>query len=260
MFETNPSVIQDGATAPTPLVLIHDGGGTTYSYYLLDDLGRVLLGIANPRFETGPVWEGGLREMATLYASMVAERIGAGRVILGGWSLGGMLALETAHILFEQYPGTEVAGLVLIDSMCPVPPPGGWGPAASRVASYRIEWPETTQAKTRAAVQRCFDEAHKMADGWKPPAAWAASATSASGPPRAVLLRSRDPVPVPDDEILFVDLHRHEDRLGWDNYRRDMFCRVLEIPGHHFSVFAMEHLETVSQMIRIACQIVEGNE
>lgn len=284
MFAENPTVIQDGrqglkhrgAAAPVPLVLVHDGGGTTYSYYLLDELGRVMMGITNPRFEAGQPWAGGLCEMAALYVDLVASSVGSGPVILGGWSLGGMLALEMAYMLSEKYPAIHVMGLVMIDSMCPVPPPGGWGGAESRLVDRRIEWPATTKATTREAVERCFHEAHKMAREWRPPPAWAsvasqpgqireagstcgeaANAPAASRPPPAVLLRSLSPVPAPDDGLLFVDLYRYERHLGWDNYRQDLFCRVIDIPGNHYNVFSMDQLSTVSDMIKLACQMIE---
>ncbi|EFX00411.1 thioesterase [Grosmannia clavigera kw1407] len=284
MFAENPSVIQDGrknprhpgTTASVPLVLVHDGGGTTYSYYLLDELGRVMMGIANPRFEAGPPWVGGLHEMAALYADLLVSSVRCGPVILGGWSLGGMLALEMAYVLSEKYPAIHVVGLVMIDSVCPMAPSGGWGEAESRLVERRIEWPVTTKAATRAAVQRCFDEAHKMAREWEPPPTWAfvasqpsqgreadgscdevANTPAATRPPPVVLLRSLSPVPVPEGGLLFVDLYRHERHLGWDNYRQDLFCRVIDIPGNHYTVFSMDHLGTVSDMIKLACQTIE---
>ncbi len=253
MFDSNPNLIQDGLRPParhdaTPLVLIHDGGGTIFSYYLLDDLGRRLWGIANPRFKTGVPWAGGLHEMATIYAGLVARAVPSGGVILGGWSLGGLLALETAHVLSQAHPEVRVVGLILIDSVCPVPPEGGWGGAEARLVERRIEWPRQTQPATKACVERCFREAHRMVREWALPPL---------PPPPAVLLRSQEAVPVPDDGLLYVDLYRGDQRLGWDAHCEDMFCEIVDIPGNHYNVFAFGHLEAVRSAITKACETIE---
>lgn len=250
MFDTNPNLIQDGLRRRNamPLVLIHDGGGTIFSYYILDDLGRKLLGIANPRFRSGIPWAGGLHEMATVYANLVASAILSGPVILGGWSLGGLLALETAYVLSQSYPDVSVVGLVFVDSVCPVPPKAGWGDSETRLAERRIEWPATTAPATKVCVERCFNEAHRMVRNWVLPVFQA---------PPAVLIRCRDPVPAPDDGLLYVDLYRHDRRLGWDNYCKDLFCQVLDIPGHHYNVFALDHIEIVTGVVKTACETIE---
>lgn len=67
----------------TPLVLIHDGGGTIFNYYFLSDLDRPVFGIANPHFDTKEPWPS-LDAMAGLYAGWIKDEIKAGPVILGG--------------------------------------------------------------------------------------------------------------------------------------------------------------------------------
>ncbi|CAK7223217.1 hypothetical protein SBRCBS47491_005133 [Sporothrix bragantina] len=253
MFDSNPNLVQDGPQQMSrqnaiPLVLIHDGGGTIFSYHLLGDLDRKVWAIANPRFRSETHWTGGLREMATAYAAFVAEAVPSGPVILGGWSLGGLLALETAHVLSQIRPSIHVAGLVMVDSVCPVPPEAGWGGAETRLAERDIEWPATTAAATKICVERCFREAHRMVREWTPPV---------SRPPLAVLIRCREPVLVPHDGLLYIDLYRDDQRLGWDNHRKDMFCQILEAPGHHYNIFALEHVDTVTAIIKTACEAIE---
>ncbi|CAK7205684.1 hypothetical protein SEUCBS139899_008463 [Sporothrix eucalyptigena] len=256
MFDTNPNVIQNGPRKPaahnaTPLVLIHDGGGTIFSYHLLGDLGRKVVGIANPRFRSSIPWAGGLHEMATAYAGFVAKAVPSGPVILGGWSLGGLLALETAQVLSQTHPDVSVIGLLLVDSVCPVPPDAGWAGAEQRLTEHRIEWPTTTAPATKACVERCFREAHRMVRDWAPPVSQLAP---------AVLIRCCDPVSAPDDGLLYVDLYRSDQRLGWDNYRRGMFCQVINIPGHHYNVFALEHVDTMTASIKAACETIEQRD
>ena len=84
MEETGLASIQFGRTgAEIPLVLIHDGGGTTFSYYCLGDLGRPVYGIANPRFRSGQAWDS-IESMARCYTQMIMASIRAGPIILGG--------------------------------------------------------------------------------------------------------------------------------------------------------------------------------
>lgn len=54
-MDTNPETIQppQPSHASTPLLLLHDGGGTTFPYHCLPPLPRALYGIHNPRFESG---------------------------------------------------------------------------------------------------------------------------------------------------------------------------------------------------------------
>ncbi|KAI0475468.1 Alpha/Beta hydrolase protein [Xylariaceae sp. FL0804] len=172
----NPHLIYEGPDAPwlskprAPLFLLHDGGGTTFSYHLLDPLGgsvlgRPLWGVQNARLDAGGHWEGGLPQMAAHYVGLLAAALPrGGDVLLGGWSLGGLLALEMAWQLASAdadadpeenrrrrrrkssltavegegegeggggggraRPRFNVLGLLWIDSVCP--------PAAARAAA-----------------------------------------------------------------------------------------------------------------------------
>lgn len=74
----------DGFQSAAPLVLIHDGGGTTVSYFYLESLNRAVYAIQNPRFYSGEGWEDGLTEMGRIYASLIRSVIPSGPIILGG--------------------------------------------------------------------------------------------------------------------------------------------------------------------------------
>ena len=91
MFEENPYLIEDpesiAETGSTALVLIHDGGGTTFSYHCLSSIGRRVYGIYNPKFWTGDRFEGGIPEMAQHYVDLLLEEFayqGETKVFLGG--------------------------------------------------------------------------------------------------------------------------------------------------------------------------------
>jgi hypothetical protein len=55
-------------------------------------------------------------------------------------------------------------------------------------------------------------------------------------------LHSKDYVPIPPFEninaILRVDVSREDRLLGWKDHDYDLMCSVLDIPGHHFNLFA----------------------
>ncbi|KAK3328122.1 Alpha/Beta hydrolase protein [Cercophora scortea] len=136
MGERNP--IQQVQFAPharnrraraAPLVLIHDGGGTTFAYFMLETLRRNVWAIHSPHYSTGKAWDGGMDEMAQHYIGLIKRAGIAGSIILGGWSLGGYVALVIARVLAADPSSTiKVTGLLLIDSPYLLPgyklPPG----------------------------------------------------------------------------------------------------------------------------------------
>lgn len=85
----NPALIYEGPnwlpTPGVPLILMHDGGGTTFSYHCLDPTNRPLYGVENPHLHEGGWWDGGIPEMAKHYIDLMAKALPqGGRVILGG--------------------------------------------------------------------------------------------------------------------------------------------------------------------------------
>lgn len=90
-MEENPTQIQwapqNQRPPPTRLVLIHDGGGTTFGYHILDPLDRDVYGIHNPHFYTAEPWEGGMDEMARHYIDLLKKAGISGTIFLGGESV-----------------------------------------------------------------------------------------------------------------------------------------------------------------------------
>lgn len=69
-----------------PLVLVHDGSGSTFSYFLLGKLHRDVWAIHNP-FPPDAIPKGnGLDEMARRYIELLQSSGIAGPVLLGGTS------------------------------------------------------------------------------------------------------------------------------------------------------------------------------
>jgi thioesterase domain-containing protein len=249
-------------------VLLHDGGGTTFSYHLLGPLGgRAVYGIHNPHFyHAEQVWTGGLPEMAWHYAQIIKKIIPEGDVILGGWSLGGCTSLEVAKILGPDAK-LRVVGIIMIDSVYPRVE-GGETP---RVAERVMNWSASTRQETKEAVLRCFDEAYRMVREWKLPVWDEAQTRKEEGtedgkpvtvgglkPPPVWLLRAKETVPVVSEGVARVDLHRKDRYLGWKGYREDLIVEVVDVPGHHFNIFDDAHLDIMTERLRTVCREVES--
>ncbi|MCJ1464844.1 hypothetical protein MMC07_003459 [Pseudocyphellaria aurata] len=276
MADLNPILIQPPIPSSNinvqtvPLVLIHDGGGTVFQYFLLSPIFRPLYGIANPHFESGAPWHGGLREMAAYYAKLIKMAIPSGQILLGGWSLGGYLALEIAHILARDREH-EVLGLIMIDSCLPDQQKDAKSAIARQPDPLRFVDDSVSQ-KRKAQVQRCFSQAGEMLQAWTPPS-WGASGDfesdnrrlteeipSSAQPPPTVLLRAVDRVPRKDDGDGAddpVDDWRDSNLLGWEQYDRHFIHSVLDVSGHHFNIFDEQNLKSVSTQLRQACDILE---
>ncbi|TWU75829.1 hypothetical protein ED733_004870 [Metarhizium rileyi] len=144
---------------PLPLVLIHDGGGTTFSYFVLGSLARDVWAIHNPNYFDGLPWEGGMDEMAKNYLDFIAKEL-SGPIMLGGWSLGGYLSLTMARVIAAN-PGAypmSIAGLLIIDS-------------PYHIARSKIAVP-TSKAEFSGLpplVQKSFDNCDDMLQYWDLP-------------------------------------------------------------------------------------------
>jgi Thioesterase domain len=87
-MQRNPTLVQSAPSHrvnAVPLVLIHDGGGTTFSYHCLGSLQRTVYAISNPRFYSGRAWAGGIAAMARVYADLIRSVVPSRKVLLGGW-------------------------------------------------------------------------------------------------------------------------------------------------------------------------------
>uniref|UniRef100_UPI003B3A87C7 condensation domain-containing protein n=1 Tax=Longimicrobium sp. TaxID=2029185 RepID=UPI003B3A87C7 len=111
--------IQAGGTLP-PFFCVHPAGGTVFHYA---ELAR-LLGPDQPFYglqatgvqgEAEPLSEAGA--MAERYLAQLRRVRPAGPYLLGGWSAGGVIALEMAHRLRAQ--GQTVATVALLDARPP---------------------------------------------------------------------------------------------------------------------------------------------
>ncbi|KAF2225407.1 Alpha/Beta hydrolase protein [Elsinoe ampelina] len=235
----------------TPLFLIHDGGGTIFSYHLLDDLSRPVYGISNPNFETGEPWSS-MSEVAELYASFIRDVHPSGHILLGGWSLGGMIAVQIAHLLATTPESTlHIKGLLFIDTPCPRYP----SPKGKTVASAPPSFASTTSQAMRDKIAKCMGNSRSLVVDWSLPA------FRDTKPPPTVLLKSKEWVlPPGTGEVAGVDFVRDEPDLGWGRWDMGFIKETYEVEGDHYGVFKFEHLEDVSEKVKRACDLLDGLE
>ena len=238
--------------------------------------------IHNPHFYSGKPWPGGIPEMAQHYVGLMRKIVPRGPILLGGWSLGGLLSLEMARILAGD-PMYTVVGIVMVDSICPIAFQRKEEEAANAVP-YKQQFGPNTKQETIEGVERCFAEARKAVEAWQLPS-WDdddaggeggnGSANGANGNgnggldshlrdpslkiecPPTILLRARDCVPTEPGEVSFVDVTRGDRMLGWNKYRRDFLEEIVDIPGHHFNIFSWDHIDTVSDKLMDACNTLD---
>ncbi|KAM0327687.1 hypothetical protein ACHAQA_005982 [Verticillium albo-atrum] len=270
---------QHATHGATPLILLHDGGGTSFAYHCLDPLSRPVYAIANPHFHSGAPWPGGLREMAETYVAMVRQTVDSddfpddgalrARVFLGGWSLGGMLALEMAHLL-EGDADIEVVGIVMVDSVYPL---RNKGAEDGRKFGAMLTDDEEPLKKNVRLARQAMAAAVEMIGKWEmpvwtwkegQPAEVGVNGYSATvprvpgGPPPTVLVRAKGCVPTQiEGEISHVDFYRGQRDLGWSRYHPGFVGEVLDLEGHHFDLFDWGRLAATTKKVKEACELLE---
>ncbi|KAK2755920.1 putative secondary metabolism biosynthetic enzyme [Arachnomyces sp. PD_36] len=175
MFEDAPNPIrvqpapqQKRENSPTPLVLIHDGSGTTFSYFILGDLQREVWAIHNPYHDRSMPLEGGINEMARHYIDLMQAAGISGRIFLGGWSFGGYVSLAMARILAGDISSSiTVAGLLIIDSAYYEPLPETKAVNSSEMTGSKnsTSLPEGLPEETKKSFEACG----LLLDNWELP-------------------------------------------------------------------------------------------
>lgn len=268
-MEKNPELIQDvdlplDGTKPharIPLFLIHDGGGTTFAYHCLDSLGRPSYGIFNPRFHSGGSFEGGVRGMGRLYAVMIRQTCaepdfpgkrntdGSVNILLGGWSMGGLLSLEIAKVLTGDRD-VRVIGILMMDSMCPFHLPKTTAAGVSLETLDQLHLDKSN--KTLALSIRAMKEGLRVIQEWQPPV-W----TGNQQRPRVSLLRAVESLPTVSKRAHVIDIYRHDRTLGWDEYDNELLTETVDVKGNHFDMFSFQHIPAISKAIKRCCDTLE---
>lgn len=240
--------LQPGQPGLTPLFLVAGGDGSNYSFRhivaaLHDSIpvyGLKLCGIdglAMPLLDA--------RDVAAFLAETIRQVQPAGPLAILGYSLGGMLAFETACKL--SAPATTPAQVLMLDTNCPVQPRTN-RPARERLLESRfwshtlgLKWLERQLRsrrnwKARAAQQALF-EAHAARGQPVPLNLRESYFNTASRIMHANYQPSRYAGPV----TLFRSNRRHrrakDDNatLGWQPHC-DSTIRVIAVDSNHFDI------------------------
>ncbi|KAI1770979.1 alpha/beta-hydrolase [Hypoxylon cercidicola] len=282
----NPSLIHEGPTRSAtsmlskprvPLILVHDGGGTAFSYHLLDRINRPVWGIENAKLHDGGWWAGGVPEMAAHYVGLLGKIMPeGGDILLGGWSMGGLLSLEMAHQIAltareakesseggsgastPKTPIFRVLGMIFIDSIFPLRLAELVGPLPGEPVFLSAE--ESRKMKLRDKVDLNMTHARMMVRFWEVPR-WKWGDEDLRVPP-TVLMRAKEFVSR-DPEQSFVDYTRDLRLLGWDEYAEQhgyFICDLWEVNGDHFSIFDAKYLDDVTKKVRKAADKLDPPE
>lgn len=217
-----PYLLRPGGSLP-PLYLTHVRGGHLSDYLSLVavlDKRRPIYGLHPKGLHDGATPSMAMRELAEHCADMITGHADSGDgVRLMGFSFGGMLAFETAHVLKER--GVTVSELVLLDPPAPWAAPFTFLRAVNdyikgqRTGLTRKRMLETARAALGLGpVPANLDEAHFIA-GWR-------YRPTPIELPRALLISAQD------------------DTVGWpvrDHWQRllGQTLTVIEQPGTHMS-------------------------
>ncbi|KAE8153724.1 Alpha/Beta hydrolase protein [Aspergillus avenaceus] len=229
-----------GSTA-TPLFLFHDASGTIASYYALSPMGRDVYAVPESRLAVG----GTLQEISRRYYSAIKSIVPEGRVLLGGWSLGEMIALQVAWI-FSRDPKVSVDGIIMVDSPFP---------DYRHVVDCDLDSPISEDGPTDATtrLENSILRTVNMLHNWRLPV-WRRQPQ-----PYTVMLCATERVTHATLPALsFVDQFRDSPSLGWNE--RAGFPVVSKnylIKGHHFSLFEPRNVASVTMAVATVAKEME---
>ncbi|KAH7371924.1 Alpha/Beta hydrolase protein [Pyrenochaeta sp. MPI-SDFR-AT-0127] len=247
-----------------PLFLVHDGSGSVGSYSRLGDLGRDTWAIENLKVQEDGTWIGGIQAMAELYCQIIQDVFPQGDIILGGWSMGGLISMEMSHI-FAQDPDINVIGVVMIESIFPgllneqnitVEPQDlcfkGTVSFFEQRKAAKLILEATSVAKSYVSAMWTPDVPRHSELGHRKIASNSGALRKANLNPPAplVLVKARDPVPSRQNTVI-------PPMLGWDHLGDRWITVAYTVPGHHFSIFEDENVDYLASILGEACVILE---
>jgi len=249
----------DADSPDRPIVLVHPVGGNVVCYRELAGLLRrcgAVYGIQSSDAEEGPT---SLPEMAQRYVAALREAQPRGPYRLGGWSLGGFVAMEMARLLHAA--GDDIELLFVIDSR--MPSASAAVDRAQLLARFVGDLcggtiPSSTAllAQLRSVADKeAIAEAHRVAlaagilPGELSPEAFARMYRLFERNARALLVYRP-----PRCELLVhafcaeTVLPGYDDALGWEASRR----AVHRAAGDHYGVMRSPSLERIAATLREA--------
>lgn len=258
----NPEVIQERPGA-TPLMLIHDGGGTALAYRLLGNLGRTVLGVHSPGLHEGKGIVS-IRDAADQYAALARtwlsqSAISPAKILVGGWSLGGTIALALA----AAHPDL-VSGVILLD-----PPPPGTSMTSDEVDRL-IPSSKAQSSNFRALVNTQLKmNAFALSIDAGRQGGQQALTTSLKAP--VYLISAVDPLNNAEMREMeagdsgscwpwMLSLNRaSRSEEAWRAMLGDLLVGTQRVDGNHLSIFTYELAPSTTQAIEKATEVLESH-
>ncbi|KAL0936941.1 Polyketide synthase PksR [Colletotrichum truncatum] len=255
MHERNPLQVQfapvNQRQRRLPLVLIHDGGGTTFTYFLLESLHRDVWAIHNPHYHTGDTWPGGMEQMARHYI---------GLMLMAGLSGPIMLGVETSNPDLGDIPELvqkcfdNCNGLLDTWKLLPWDKPVCDGRdvcVSVDGEKFRLQNDEVLYKPINDRWQTLET---RTFDGVQMPLRQPIS------PPPGVLIKCVQRVPVKGSttDPVQVDLDRDEPLLGWEGNHPEFLKAVIEADAHHFNVFQFSNITQVTKQINEGLEVLDS--
>ena len=244
-----------------PLFLIHPPGGIVVCYTALAhhfDEQRPLFGIRSRGLHGTEQLPESLEEMAADYAAALRTAQPNGPYLLGGWSLGGVIAGEVARHLLAD--GEQVERLILFDSALPDSDPSDRRTGQEYGLDFSLA--ELGELSTAEQLPFLYDHAKRM------------GLIHETAPEELVtrvledlqklfahhvrLCSQFQPRPIDADGVLFrptdtpIQTGGPTDR-GWSKFLRSV--AVHTVPGHHHSMVALPHVPVLATVLTKAISV-----
>ncbi|KAK1570023.1 uncharacterized protein LY79DRAFT_653648 [Colletotrichum navitas] len=164
-----------------------------------------------------------------------------GPVLLGGWSFGGIVAIQMAHLLAKEGRGLVCTGLLLVDTVYLSPTRSSGSGGNSNLRTIAPAMPADMALGTRDEILASLVRANVLCSSWRPPS-WDLRVM-----PRTVLVKAMDCIPLSaphgasDGGLCRLDALRDQGDLGWGELQPGLVCAVVHTPGHHYALFADEN-------------------
>ncbi|KIM77610.1 hypothetical protein PILCRDRAFT_91048 [Piloderma croceum F 1598] len=223
-------------------MLIHDGGGTALAYRLLGDVGRTVLGVHSPGLREGKGIVS-IRHAADQYAHFARQWLDqhtprGSRLLVGGWSLGGTIAIALAASHTDI-----VAGVVLLD-----PPPPGTAAMKSDEAEQLI------LSRTKLSTQIWGGHRDLVANLRAP--VYLVSATEPLN--RQEAKGTTLPRPGSCSEWMLSPQRANLAEKAWSDLLGKLLVHTERIPGDHFTIFTHAHAANTTRVVQQAAGALEA--
>jgi pimeloyl-ACP methyl ester carboxylesterase len=255
-ISSNPEVIQY-APGRTPLMLIHDGGGTAFAYYSLRNLDRTVIGVHCPGLQEGRgivSVQHAVNEYAAIARQYLKQNCPAhSKLLVGGWSLGGTISLTMA----AMFPDL-VAGVVTLDTA----PPAVEALTAEQAESVLLHpWSRTDgihglvrrqlQLNVRALFSNQEYKKTLRVSAVNVPV-YVISAIDPFRPPESLQL------PDSYSQSLLNSKRPHVTEVTWKALLGERLVGVQTIPGNHWTMFTPVNAKTTTEALRQGLDTIEG--